>query len=438
MNRLIIATAGFYVLLASTVAHAQRTTPDFGPEDATAPVSVVEGAGVKIGEGTVLHPVVGLETGFVSNVFYQATDASAAGLLRLLVEAGTGSLPPARLAAPGAGENVKPNLGSFVYRADARLSYDFYLSNNERITDQGGLGGGLSFRGIVNPMETWQFYFQEDFARVIRATNFESAADTNRDINDLRLALAYRPRGRSLSGLLHYENRLDLFEEDAQQFANRFQHLVGLRVDWQWLPLTRVYIDPTIGYYSGIGDSTKATTVPMSITAGIVTALTVKTAVIARAGFAHSAYDVGPGYNAAVVGADYIWKYSDFGTFGATYAYQHDDSINANFYRDHLFKLSLEQHFVPFAVVLQPELRLRHYEGVTQAVNITGPDTRNDLIAAVLGEIHYAFRDWIAATVSYRLGVVSTDYRYMDMGGGTLIDPSFVRHELLLGVRAAL
>jgi hypothetical protein len=41
----------------------------FNPEDAVAPSSTIEGPGIKIGEGTVLRPVFGIETGFVSNVF---------------------------------------------------------------------------------------------------------------------------------------------------------------------------------------------------------------------------------------------------------------------------------------------------------------------------------------------------------------------------------
>jgi hypothetical protein len=42
----------------------------FDPDDAVAPISYVEGAGWKVGESTTLHPVVGMETGYVSNVFY--------------------------------------------------------------------------------------------------------------------------------------------------------------------------------------------------------------------------------------------------------------------------------------------------------------------------------------------------------------------------------
>ena len=88
------------ILLCSAVAHAEGpselTIAQFDPSQAVAPISVVEGPGIKIGEGTVLHPVFGMETGFVSNVFYNEV-AKPAGILRLLGQIGTASLNAERL-----------------------------------------------------------------------------------------------------------------------------------------------------------------------------------------------------------------------------------------------------------------------------------------------------------------------------------------------------
>jgi hypothetical protein len=58
---------------------------------------VVEGPGIKVGEGTVLHPVLGVESGVISNVFYEDADPTFAGLLRVIAEFGIGSLPDQRL-----------------------------------------------------------------------------------------------------------------------------------------------------------------------------------------------------------------------------------------------------------------------------------------------------------------------------------------------------
>ena len=109
------------------------------------------------------------------------------------------------------------------------------------------------------------------------------------------------------------------------------------------------------------------------------------------------------------------------------------DSVNANFYRDHAIRAFVEQLYVPFAVVVQPEFRLREYTGI----NIMGaPPTRDDVIFSVIGGIHYNFRNWIAATVDYKFSTVQTDFSYMV--NGETIDLNFVRHELLLGMRVAM
>src|SRR5579863_8235280 len=80
------------VLIAPTLAVAQPAVDEaaglagrmpngasFDPDKAAAPVRLIEGAGWKVGEDTVFHPVVGLETGAISNVFYTNSSNCANG-----------------------------------------------------------------------------------------------------------------------------------------------------------------------------------------------------------------------------------------------------------------------------------------------------------------------------------------------------------------------
>lgn len=444
---LALATA---VLALAAPAHAQ-VAASFDAGDAVDPISIVEGPGVKVGEGTVLHPVFGVETGVVSNVFYQEADAHPAGLLRLLAQVGAGSLGKKRLATPGpvdenpltAGEtdgrvaNID-NQGSLQYRADLRLSYDFLLSGNDRVTAQGGLGVGANLRGIVNPQSTFSFSFLEDFERIIRATNFESKSDTNRIRNHLNLRLNFQPKGRTIGALLRYDNVIDYFENNDQQIANRFQHSFGLRGMWQWLPVTRIYAEGRIGIYSGFGDSRKVDSFPLTVEAGIQTLLTLNTTLIVHAGYTNGFYASGPSYSAPAVGGQIGYRYSPLGRVTVMYDYSHTDSINANFYRDHTLRATLEQGFVPFILTVRPELHIRQYNGIDPTI-ITGASStvRNDVIFAVTAGAHYNFRNWIAATVDYSFSLVASDFTYMPEPG-VVDDPSFNRHELLVGVRAAL
>ena len=451
MKRLAISFGLGAALVAGSVARADNpqpaelpwTDPTLDPNQALNPTALVTGAGIKIGEGTIFQPQVGLETGVISNVFYTNTGEVAAGLLRLLLEIGTGSLPNQRLGitttAVDPTATTAPTMvdrGDFQYSANLYASWDQYLSTNDSVNAQGGLGGGLLLRGLVNPQQALQFSFGENFSRQIRATNFESNIDTNRDINSLGLRLTYAPLGRSLSGYLYYMNTIDVFETDNQQFADRMLNSAGLHVNWQWLPLTRVFAEVSQGFDTGIGSSQKVNSLPLTVSTGIQTVLTLNTTLNAHIGYTNGFYSAGPSYSSVVAGALAGYSYSPLGRVTLGYSYDHADSINANFYRDHLFQLSVEQYFVPFVIYAQPELRFREYEGTIVMGTGTMGNVRDDVILGVNAGARYSFRDWLVGTLDYRFADVQTDFRY-DAGGGLIVNPSYVRHELLLGVRAA-
>jgi hypothetical protein len=410
-------------------------TGSYSPLSATAPIAGVEGDGYKVGEGTSLYPVVGLSTGVISNVFYQDTDTQASGVLRLVGQIGAGSLSSSRLSLnTPSGIDGGTNLGSFQYRASLRLAYDFMLSGNDAVSSQGGLGIGATLRGLANPSGAVSFGFDENFTRLIRAANFETDADTNRDINALGLNLIYHPPGRALAGYLYYRNTIDVFENDNIEFADRIQHRFGLHPMWRVLPQSVVYADASLGVFTGLGsDSTKVTSYPLIAQAGFATLLTPLVTASLHAGYTNGFYSEGPSYSAFTGGVQLGYRYSELGRILLTYDLMYEDSVNANFYRDHVVRLAIQQQFVPFLVSIQPELHFRKYSGIT---DVMGPPTRNDVIFATTASAHYNFRNYLAATLDYQFSLVSSDYRYM--AGDTIDDPSFARHQLMLGVQWAL
>ncbi|HLL25863.1 MAG TPA: hypothetical protein VK427_27180 [Kofleriaceae bacterium] len=443
----LLASSGVVLSMVSmaTFASADPSPNDisiaaFNPEDAVAPMSTIEGPGVKVGEGTVLRPVFGAETGFVSNVFYEDQNERPAGILRLIAQIGTASLGADRLhpsATIGADEGQE-NLGAFEYRADLRLSYDFMFSESDAATETGGLGVGATLRGMVNPSGRFAFGFNDEFVRLIRAANFETDANVNRDINQLRLLLLYRPRDSAISGYVYYDNRLDIFERSEQSFADRMTHRVGLHPQWRFFPQTQAYLDLSMGYTTALdGDSTKVDSYPLVVRAGLATLLSVKTTLNLDAGYTNGFYSEGPSFSAPVIGATIGHRYSPLGRVTAGYSLVYEDSINANYFRDHVIRASVQQVLKPLVFMIQPELHIRQYNGVTVAIpDIMGPDTRDDVIVSVIGGVHYSFRNWFLATLNYRFTSVSTDYMYTI--GGMTDDPGFVRHELLAGIRFAL
>jgi hypothetical protein len=406
------------------------TSPSYVPT-LLAPVSIVEGPGIKVGEGTVVHAIVGADVGFISNVFYEdESDARRGrGIMRLIAQAGTGSLPGSRLGGT-------KNPGLLQYRADLRATYDIYLSGNDAIQDQNGLGLNGVLRGVIGPRRPFSLLFFDNYERLIRAPNFETSSSVNRNINRLALGLQWAPTGRSVKGLLRYENYLEYFEDDDQSLADRMQHTLGLTGTWRVRPVTQVFLDTSLGFYGGLGsDSVKVDSNPLVVQGGIQTLLSLRTTVVGRIGYQNGFYSSGPSFGTILGSLQLGYRYSPLGRVVGMYEYVHADSVNANYYRDHALKLQVTQQFVPFLVQAEGGFAFRRYQGI-QALIPTAEDTRDDVVGMAAASVRYNFRDSIAAVLQYRFTGVFTDYRYT-LDGDT-DDPSFTRHEVVLGVRFGL
>ena len=441
----------FVALLATVTitarAYAQSSTADellnstFDPDNAVAPISYVEGPGWKVGEGTTLHPVVGAETGFVSNVFYQQNNPVPAGVLRVLAQIGVGSLQGLRFNVSN--PDASGAQGDWMYRATVALSYDQMLSDNSAANDTGGLGASLLLRGLARPLGPWTFGVDEQYQRLIRAANFETDANTNRDLNTLELNVLWHPRDRALSGALYLNNTFDIFERGQQNFADRVMGRVGLRPMWRPLPQTLVFADLSWGVTTGLGSTPgvpdKVTSYPLLLLAGIATLLTPNITAQLQGGYTKGFYQQGPDFSSFTGAAAVGWRYSPLGRALLSYNYLFNDSVNANFYRDHVFALSVQHLVEPFVILVQPELHFREYDGVIVMPAPGSTNVRDDTIVAVVAGVHYIFRNSFAITLDYKFTDVSTDFQYVSMGpmGTVTTNPSYIRHELLAGVRWA-
>jgi hypothetical protein len=433
MNRyaLIVGTALLAVAITRTEARAQA--PAVGVPEAP-DQTIVEGAGVKVGEGTVLHPVVGAETGFTDNVFYTDSNQDGAPFLRALVELNFASLSTQRLREDTDSE-TQTNEGDVRWRAGVRLIGQEYLSGNEAVGAQHNIAGGANVHALVFPQGTWRFGIDDDYVRDYRPTNFESRGNLARDINALQLALRYEPEGRALSGNFRYMNRVDVFESSNDAFANRIQHTLGFRLNWQWLPITRLYADVTWGYNTGLGSSSNRNdSFPLRGVVGIQSALTVDTAVNLRVGAGKGFYSAGPDVFQPIFGVQFAYRYSPNGQLLLMYSYDFTDSIQANYFRDHLFEVGENHAFGPVTLYTTLDTRLRNYQGIN-VPGIMGPSERSDFLLDFGLSPRYYIKDYLALTLDYDLMLDSTDYRYMT--GGATINPGYLRNQLMAGVRAA-
>jgi hypothetical protein len=420
------------------------TAASFDAAAAVQPISGVEGAGVKVGEGTVLHPTFGAETGYVSNVFYSPTNPQGAGVLRAMAQIAMASLSTDRLNPSEVTDDATnpdaASIGMFQYRLNAAIAYDQMLSSNSAIENTGGFSANALFHGLVNPQGTFSLGFLENFTRTIRASNFETNQNLNRDVNVADLFLNIHPYGSALSGYAYAINTIDIFESTGtQQYPNRTINLFGAHPQYRLFPRTSIYIDASLGYSTGIGssvaDTSHPTATPFAIRAGIASLLTLKISANASIGYTNGFYSSGPSYSAPNADVYVEYRYDVYGKIGAWYDLSYSDSINANFYEDNSFRFYWEHLFSPVAFLIEPELHFRHYDGTT-ITGIGGATTRDDTVFAILAGVHYNFRNWIAATVDFRFETLSTGFRYMS--GPDVIDPEFTRFELLGGLRLAL
>lgn len=404
------------------------------PAGPLAPIALVEGPAIRVNDSTAVYPSIGADTGFVSNVFFQESNTQMAGVFRLLGQLGTGSHNAQRRGY----SSVRPDL---EHREELRLSYDFYLSGNRYVSGQNGLGAAATVRGTVHPGRTWSFLYLDAFERVIRSPNFESGERIDRNINRLYLGVQFSPPGRSVRGIARLTNTIDIFDKQAHQFADRMQSGLGLTLSWRYRPMTVLFADVNQGLNLPLGNGTvyaapKATSFPLTVTTGIQTLLSLKTSVVARIGYTEGFYSAGPSFSTLIGGVEFGYRYSPLGRIAGVYEYVVEDSINSNYFRDHRLRVNVRQLYAPFTLSLDPEIRIRQYRGVQTLIPMAPSDTRDDFIAAVAASARYSFRDRWAAVAQYRFSTVQTDFRYMF--DGDVDDPTFLRHELMFGIRAGL
>lgn len=418
---LVAATAG--------AAHAQ-----LGPT-----TEAVEGPGYEVSPGTRLHPNVGAELGFIDNVFYNDVNRVTSGLLRIVAKFDVASekIKPEE-PLPDEEPGNEPAPPTYEFRASGGLAYEEFLYyDNVSTTEQRNLTLDTQAHLVVYPQGTWAFVLDDRLRRDVRPRNFEDATSTNRIDNLLDLGLRFQPGGRTISGTLRYRNMLDVYE-GASGVANRMNHTIGLRGDWQWLPFTRFFADVSYGFYGALGaeELPKQSSTPLRGLVGVATVLVEPITVKAHAGWGWSPYSAGEGYNAPIFDLEVGYEYLPTGRAVVEYSYDHEDSINANYYSDHRIGLRVDQQFMTKLLLTgSMDLRYRGYRGVAEV--LAGGPNRDDFIFEGRARAQYVLTERYYVTGEYIGSADQTDYRYMPLGSGGSDDPSYTRHELMLGARAA-
>lgn len=388
-----------------------------GARPAAAQESFVEGAGYEITEGTVLHPSVGIETGIVSNVFYEESGGRTSPVVRVRAGASIASAhnqPESDLDLPAEPERdggSAPPAPDLDFRLSGYLAREQYLHSAYQVTYQSELYGGLDLHLETKPRGPLSFVLDNELMRVTSPQSYETGRSLNRDINRLRAGVRVRPGNGALEVLGRYENTLDYFEAGESAFASRLHHLVRGRLGWQLLPLTRFYFDASLGVFGPLQSAhpelLQRSSMPLRLRLGAASAITELTTARAHLGFGKGFYEAGQDFTMAILGAELGLRYSPVGRFTVSYTYDFKDSVVGNFYRDHALVARVDQQIDRVLIKAGLDLRLRGYRGIRAAF---GAPSRDDLILRLSAKGHYFYRDWLGFTAELVLTSDQTDY----------------------------
>lgn len=431
--------------------------------------AIVEGRGVPVGEGAVVHTNAGVEAGVDSNVFY-ADDATGVGpvaapIMRAMASAAIASehnkpdkdkssvlsVEDANTTITGDPIELDKPKPDWDFRFALRLAYNQYIGVghesltqdiNESISQQSNLSGGLDAHVESNPEGQWSFFVDNNLVRDNRPRNFVSTGILRRWNNDFQVGGRWRPGNGALDFSVRYENLIDRFDDTQvpapapptnAQIANRMNHNLRAKAEWQFLPITRFFFDGSFGIFGPLGDNgIKPSSLPLRLAVGTSTLITENTSVRAHVGFGKGFYATGPDFTMALFGAEFGWRYSPVGRITIAYQYDFRDSINANFYRDHAVVAKVDHQMQQILLDFGVQARLRGYRGILGAPLGSVFENRDDLIIVTRAKAHYLTRDWLAFNAIFDLVVDSTGYT--DMMGD---NPSFTRAEFVLGAVAA-
>jgi hypothetical protein len=420
------------------------------PPPAAAQQTIVEGPGYEVGEGTVIHPSVGMTTGLLYNPFYENQSPASTPVVNLrgaVSIASQGHRPKNEielLQRDKESDTAADAAPSLEFRAGGLLDLTLYTTTNETVARR-LLSGSLTGHVMTAPRGTVSFYADEIFTRSSTPVNYESYGnDLNRIINHLTGGVQYRPGDGAFRFALQYENTVDVFESSGPAFANRAQHLARGRAEWQFLPITRFFFDASWGYAGSLGGGNcnsglfKRGSTPLRIQVGAATALTELTSLRAHAGYGKGFYgspcgEMGtPDFSNVLLGAELGYRYSPLGRMSVTYEYDFRDAVDANYYRDHALVGRLINQVDLVLLQAGLDIRLRHYEGIVPGLaSDLGQTTRDHLILRLSGKGYYLYRDWLGFTASLDLVSDSTDFTYDGRQLG------YTRTELQIGAVAA-
>jgi hypothetical protein len=419
--------------------------------------SRTEGPGFRLGDFE-LHPGLGVELGYDSNVYYSDDDGTFptqdSGILRAtahLLVSTRGEQRRTEGESGGAqGGESQPDL---VFRGGLSGSFYHYFNDIDRTNME--LDASLAL-GIL-PGRVVSIDVTEDFGRSIRpfTENVASVGSYARIHNDAGVRFNFRTDGDVLKIALGYNFRLDFFEDEQFQYGNNFRHDITLSETFRFLPQTGVFHDTTLTIldYFGPPPPPLGTLVNdgflLRTRAGVNGAITNDFSVLAAVGYGAgfyssptTTYDME--YESVVINAEARWQISQQVRLNFGYDRDFQPSFLGNFYRRDRGYAAI-QALIERSFLIGVNASVGYYE-FGASVNPDGTTMlgstyqRGDIRIESQLFAEYRFTEWLGVNGTIGYTGNFTDYEYrVEVGAGAplVIDPAgFHKFEAWLGVRA--
>jgi hypothetical protein len=206
-----------------------------------------EGSGIRLGDFE-LHPGIGAEVGYISNVFNADKNLQSSGALRLAPHLMLSTIGEER-AETDQGD-AKP--GMIEFRGGVSGSLLTYFAKAAPGTV---VGTNADFELTIAPHRPVSFALNEQFGRTAQPFTEPGLASSAaaakkieppnyaRDQENIGAKLMLETPGGLLKSSLGYRFGFDFFEDSDFQANNNLSHNVNMDANWEFLPKTALFWD---------------------------------------------------------------------------------------------------------------------------------------------------------------------------------------------------
>lgn len=409
-----------------------------------------EGPGLRVGN-LELHPGLGAEAGYDTNVFYEDDDPEGGFLLRLTAHLDVSTLGQTRRTEGETQEGSEGSSRNLDFRGGVAASYYHFFVDQAR----NNVSLDAYLNATINPEGRFSVYLHDEFARSIRPFvdrgGFSAGREVPtyaRDRNTVGAEMRLQSSGGVLKGSLGYDYTLDYFEDEEFDYVNSHQHDIRLQLAWRFLPQTALlsiteltrqsYFNRDAGATSLLVDNWRVQSL-VGINGGLTSTVSFTALVGYGGGFYNDPRT--EEFDNIVVRSQVAWKPRQTMNFALGYQRTFTTSFLGNYAKRDRIYLDSELIFSG-AFLLGLDLSVAFSEtGIALAPDGTplGNTARRDdtLVTATLYS-EYRFTDWLALTASLGYYGDFTDYEYTFDSGGAIPDPGggYQKFEAWLGLRA--